>query len=647
MPYACAKAVCATFCYQIAGALIPLFGPDFPSECMSPGEPRFGIMIIKPELITDTMRKSQELYQRYGNWGGACTPSQPAKRQLRTVSSRPQEHHPYHPYLNQDHRERHQQQQQQREGRSRRGFVSDDSFVNARDNRPQLRGISAPQTPTSGWTSHQPRSNAGPYPASSTSTHPSFSYPERTPHRSAWKAVNHQPSSNSLDRYSLKRPLPSDEPDESPSPMDWSPRSQAPNPWLTAIPRSPQRITAPSSWTTQPGSANRSRAGSIGSTASQHPQELPSPSSILPSPSSSLVSLASCHSTSPRPQLPPISKLCSLPVPSGRRRLPNGRPCRVDGEETNTHHIREEYNARGLYQFSAGYQRALTPPSATPPRNWSHDQRKPALRHQHDHDHMQDNQPRRIAVEANMDGGDDGEGHSHLPLSRVHSSTSIASNNDANVTSNINTSGNRKDDGQRSLAARKTAALTLLHLRKQEEEKEAAAAAATWSSTKRPESTSSSSLSSPVSPPPTSGQPSPTLSAVGTPTTTLPREGDTTTGAGAGASSVSNSTTAITTTEQPSAPPPSPSSRYLGSPTSIASTPACSSTPSSSVCNSTAASRESSVAANVIERRMRDWTGIQGGASDADGDDEMDDYEHEQGRRKRRRLLVVGRAKSF
>ncbi|KAM0524487.1 hypothetical protein ACHAPE_000581 [Trichoderma viride] len=33
MPYRCARAVCATFCHKIASALIPLFGPSFPSEC--------------------------------------------------------------------------------------------------------------------------------------------------------------------------------------------------------------------------------------------------------------------------------------------------------------------------------------------------------------------------------------------------------------------------------------------------------------------------------------------------------------------------------------------------------------------------------------------------------------------------------------
>ncbi|EGO59211.1 hypothetical protein NEUTE1DRAFT_99392 [Neurospora tetrasperma FGSC 2508] len=640
MPYACAKAVCATFCYQIAGALIPLFGPDFPSECISPGEPRYGIMIIKPELISDTMRKAQELYQRYGNWGGGCTSSSPARRPLRTASSVSQERHHHHPYPNQEHRDR--QQQQQRMVRSRRGLAEESSCVDA---IPQLRGISAPMPPAGEWTPPLLRSNAGrPCPVMSTSTHSSISYPERAPHRSAWTAVNHQPPNNSLDRYSLKRPLPSNEPDESVSHSNWPSRSQAPNPWLTAIPRSPRK-TSSSPWASQPGSANRSRAGSINSMASQHPQGLPSPSLILSSPSSSMVSRTSSNSPSPRPQLPPISKLCSLPVPSGRRRLPNGRPSRVGGDETSSH-SRQDHSTRGAYQFSAGYQRALTPPSSTSaPMHWR-GQRRPSLQDQHEHEHILDTQPRRIAVEANMECGDDNEGHLHLPLPlpRTSSSTSIVADKNANDTTSDSSSrdfncasiGSGRDDGQTSLAARKTAALTLLHLRQQEEEKEeaaaaAAAAAAAYSSAKRPESPSSS-LSSPVSPPPTSGQPSPTLSAVVT--TTNLRRGTTT-------------ATAATDTTEPLAPPPSPSSNYLGSPisTSIASSSSSSSFSPSTSCNGT---RENSVVANEMTRYAGQEADADGRRHcDGDADDE-DDYEHEQQhRRKRRRLLLVGRAKSF
>lgn len=53
MPYRCARAVCATFCYEIAGALIPLFGPDFPSECTPPRFSDFAEMAISQQLVEE------------------------------------------------------------------------------------------------------------------------------------------------------------------------------------------------------------------------------------------------------------------------------------------------------------------------------------------------------------------------------------------------------------------------------------------------------------------------------------------------------------------------------------------------------------------------------------------------------------------
>lgn len=53
MPYKCAKAICATFCYPIAGALIPLFGPGFLSECRRPGTPGYRDMTIDPQVIEE------------------------------------------------------------------------------------------------------------------------------------------------------------------------------------------------------------------------------------------------------------------------------------------------------------------------------------------------------------------------------------------------------------------------------------------------------------------------------------------------------------------------------------------------------------------------------------------------------------------
>ena len=60
MPYICAKAVCATFCYNIAGALIPLFGAAFPSECIHPGSKDFAKMVINPGLVAAATRDADK-----------------------------------------------------------------------------------------------------------------------------------------------------------------------------------------------------------------------------------------------------------------------------------------------------------------------------------------------------------------------------------------------------------------------------------------------------------------------------------------------------------------------------------------------------------------------------------------------------------
>ncbi|MCJ1477401.1 hypothetical protein MMC13_006072 [Lambiella insularis] len=51
MPFEAAKAVAATFCYQIRYALTPLFGLDFPSLCVKPGEDKFGQMVIDRQIV--------------------------------------------------------------------------------------------------------------------------------------------------------------------------------------------------------------------------------------------------------------------------------------------------------------------------------------------------------------------------------------------------------------------------------------------------------------------------------------------------------------------------------------------------------------------------------------------------------------------
>ena len=52
MPYTAARAIATTFCWTIRYALTPLFGVDFPNECVHPGDRNlFGRMIISPQVI--------------------------------------------------------------------------------------------------------------------------------------------------------------------------------------------------------------------------------------------------------------------------------------------------------------------------------------------------------------------------------------------------------------------------------------------------------------------------------------------------------------------------------------------------------------------------------------------------------------------
>src|SRR5947209_6018737 len=50
MPLEAAKAVAATFCWNIRYALTPIFGVEFPSRCTPPGSDRFGEMVIDSNI---------------------------------------------------------------------------------------------------------------------------------------------------------------------------------------------------------------------------------------------------------------------------------------------------------------------------------------------------------------------------------------------------------------------------------------------------------------------------------------------------------------------------------------------------------------------------------------------------------------------
>ncbi|KAE8447792.1 hypothetical protein EG329_010186 [Mollisiaceae sp. DMI_Dod_QoI] len=68
MPYACALAVCTTFCSHIAGALIPIFGPTFPSQCVLPEAPEHGRMIIDPQIVTDATTEAEAYRIQYSSF---------------------------------------------------------------------------------------------------------------------------------------------------------------------------------------------------------------------------------------------------------------------------------------------------------------------------------------------------------------------------------------------------------------------------------------------------------------------------------------------------------------------------------------------------------------------------------------------------
>lgn len=58
VPYACARAICLTFCYPIRWALTPVFGPSFIKDCLNPDHPGFGRFKIDPEVVRYAAREA-------------------------------------------------------------------------------------------------------------------------------------------------------------------------------------------------------------------------------------------------------------------------------------------------------------------------------------------------------------------------------------------------------------------------------------------------------------------------------------------------------------------------------------------------------------------------------------------------------------
>ncbi|KAI0117275.1 hypothetical protein F4814DRAFT_281892 [Daldinia grandis] len=104
MPYHCAKAVCATFCHNIAGALIPIFGPDFPSHCTPSEAPEYSRMIIDPATVIQSTREAEHFRRLCNNLtasasnNGLASPAQDRRPLFRTPYDevRHAHNHPYY-----------------------------------------------------------------------------------------------------------------------------------------------------------------------------------------------------------------------------------------------------------------------------------------------------------------------------------------------------------------------------------------------------------------------------------------------------------------------------------------------------------------------------------------------------------------------
>jgi hypothetical protein len=59
MPFECAKAVAATFCYNVRFALTPLFGPSFPDTCLQPTDPSYSSFKIDKSIIERCTAETQ------------------------------------------------------------------------------------------------------------------------------------------------------------------------------------------------------------------------------------------------------------------------------------------------------------------------------------------------------------------------------------------------------------------------------------------------------------------------------------------------------------------------------------------------------------------------------------------------------------
>ena len=90
MPFDAAKAVAATFCYHIRYALTPVFGLDFPSLCIEPGDESFSRMVIDRSIVRKCTEEAKEYRRLSGesfSAGSISTPPSATRLLIQTPRS--------------------------------------------------------------------------------------------------------------------------------------------------------------------------------------------------------------------------------------------------------------------------------------------------------------------------------------------------------------------------------------------------------------------------------------------------------------------------------------------------------------------------------------------------------------------------------
>lgn len=72
-PYAAAKAIAATFCYDIRWALTPVFGNEFPLMCRPPNDPLFGKFVIDPRIVQSCITETNRFREEGANYRVSAT----------------------------------------------------------------------------------------------------------------------------------------------------------------------------------------------------------------------------------------------------------------------------------------------------------------------------------------------------------------------------------------------------------------------------------------------------------------------------------------------------------------------------------------------------------------------------------------------